>query len=434
MRTNMLILCFIFSLIGFCPFSASAQEIIYDSFDDGVINTDLWGVSGSVIETGGKIVLGTEGMITALNPNLISMTFSVIGYQNINEGEHVNIHLATQTPTGDLVLVGEYIDRYSDPPFVNNYVFCQWYEDGIIDLAHLHQIDLQPAQWGVTYIFGLEYTSEGSVLVKVNGQVVYSFSVPGADIAYSKGGTKFWFRADRVEPKGGDVTAEIDWATAKELPTVEISGFPAIVISKPKKNSPYYTLNAKANPDGGTYKWEIVSGQDKIRFITSTENDYMVIQGIAPSQLKDDVVIKLTYTINSMTAEDTHHITVQEPTTIDIVNGYPMPEGESTIYRYQANDQLNESIEIWGMEVTEVWRLAKICKRALLSKLDRHFTITVTTDNLGTWEDELYYPSDGYVKLEQKITVEGWPVSSRCLIYYYGNETSIEGTCDNKCN
>ena len=222
---SVLVLIFIFGSVIVSLVSAQEDYHVYDNFDDGVIDTDLWGVSGPVSERDGKMFLDTEGMIYALKENLIGMSFSVIGHQNIDVGEHVNIHLATQTPTGDLVLVGEYIDinpptNPGDPPLINNYVFCQWYEDGIIDLEHLHHVDLQLAQWGVTYIFGLEYTPEGLILVNINGQVVYSFSVPGVDIAYSQGGAKFWFKADSVE--GGDVTAEIDWAKAKELPIPDV--------------------------------------------------------------------------------------------------------------------------------------------------------------------------------------------------------------------
>jgi hypothetical protein len=199
---------------------AFADYTLYDDFNDDSINTDLWGFSGPVQEREGKIILGTEGMIWIQKNNIIGMSFSVTGYQNIGIGDHVNIHLATRTPTNDLVIVGEAIHIYpadnpDDPPGVNNYIICQWYEDGIIDLEHLHHVNLQPAQWGVPYIFGLEYSPEGSILVKVNEDVVYSFSVPGADVAYSQGGAQFWFRADNVEPWGGDVTAEIDWAEAK---------------------------------------------------------------------------------------------------------------------------------------------------------------------------------------------------------------------------
>lgn len=217
----------IFILLSVYVFSFSTENetyfYIYDKFNDGVIDTDLWAVSGPVAEYDRKMVLSTEGIITTLKKNLIGMWFSVRGSQNIGVGEHVNIHLATQTPASDIVIVGEYIDidppvNPDDPPFINKYVFCQWYEDGIIDQQHLHHVDLEEAQWGVTYIFGLEYTREGSILVWVNGQIVYSFSVPGVDLAYSQEGAPFWFIADSVE--GGDVTAKIGWAKAEAVKKV----------------------------------------------------------------------------------------------------------------------------------------------------------------------------------------------------------------------
>ena len=217
-RTNLkiwvVISVFLLGLVG----SVSASD--YDNFDDGVIDQDLWWVSDYVTESGGKAVLSTqgqsaEGIITAKNEALIAMWYSVIGHQDISLSEHVNIHLATRTPADHLVIVGMYRNIWpspnpGDPPGESNYLFCRWSGPGVPpEFSH---IVLEPAQWGATYVFGLEYTAQGSILVWVNGAVVYSFPAAGVDIGYSQGGAQFWFLADSVE--GGDVTVEIDWAKA----------------------------------------------------------------------------------------------------------------------------------------------------------------------------------------------------------------------------
>jgi len=195
-------------------------DYFYDTFDDGVIDTNLWGVSGPADENYGKIILYTDTRITALNKNLIGMWFSAIGHQNISPGDQVDISVGTSLPDGSEISAGILFDDNRIEPNLperlrienKSVVFCQWRDQyGVFEWA-----DLQPAQWGVPYIFGLEYTQEGSILVWVNGQVMYSFSVPGADILYSQGGTSFWFNAWSVIGNN-NVTAEIDWAKAVQV-------------------------------------------------------------------------------------------------------------------------------------------------------------------------------------------------------------------------
>jgi len=206
--------------------STQGDIFFYDTFDDGVIDEGLWWVSDHVSEFGGKAVLSTlgqnaEGQIVASRNDLVGMWFSAIGYQDIAFGEHVNIHLATKTPSNQLVTVGINRDIYSDdPPAENNKLFCQWFGPGVPE--EYGWVVLGEAQWGTTYVFGLEYTSSGTVLVWVNGSVACTFPAAGADVAYSQGGAEFWFLADSVN--GGAVTAEIDWAKARSKP------FPVLLV------------------------------------------------------------------------------------------------------------------------------------------------------------------------------------------------------------
>jgi hypothetical protein len=196
----------------------SENWFVLDEFDDGQINTDLWRVSGGVAEGDGKLILSTDGQVRSLKKGLIGMELSAVCYQNIVPGQHVNFHLTTTTSTGDMIVLVIYRADGS-PNYLNNDIACQWLRNGI----NLQHIVLQTAQWGTQYLFGLEYTQDGSVLVRINGQVVYSFAgVPGADIAYKEGATDFHFKNDSIEG-GGSINAEIDWvksksATKKALP------------------------------------------------------------------------------------------------------------------------------------------------------------------------------------------------------------------------
>jgi len=209
-----LVLVFILSAFGGVS-SASAQSdyVLYDDFEDGVLNLDLWAPWGPYNEETGQVVLGTDGSIQTTK-KLIGMSAALKGYQNVGAvGDNVNVHLMTVTPTGDVVAVAGHINiaeplNPGDPPIIVSNVACVWYEGGITYPPYIHQIDLQPAQWEQTYVFGLEYTPDGSILVMVNRTVVYSFpDIPGAADAYSQGGAVFKIQAG--SPAGGDVRAEI---------------------------------------------------------------------------------------------------------------------------------------------------------------------------------------------------------------------------------
>ncbi len=157
-------------------------EYYYDNFNDGVINGDLWWIINSANEETGKLILdapsGTDVGISALRQPFIGMWCSMRGYQHMEVGDHLGIHMATATSGGGYLTVGIYRHLWppanpNDPLGENNYVFCGTHQ------VQEH-IDLEPAQWGADYTFGLEYTPQGAILVWVNGQVAHSFSVPGS--------------------------------------------------------------------------------------------------------------------------------------------------------------------------------------------------------------------------------------------------------------
>lgn len=235
---------------------------------------------------------------------------------------------------------------------------------------------------------------------------------------------------------------------AEPLPTVEIMGPPAIVIYNRVPSSPKVVLEALVDPVGGDYEWQILLGQDKARFVGNTHGESAAIKGIGPSEEKNDVVIKLTYTIGSQCAEAIHYITVQRPNFLEVLDGYPQTERQydddgnvvdyTTTYCYQVMDQLNPANPINAqMRVTEFLTVA--CANVWYGYTHRPvYFRSVFTNDLGAVCDDFTPPLRRFgppipvnllIKSQQLIDVAGWLMDVRCLTYFYDYATSEEGIC-----
>ncbi len=235
-----LALVFILGVFGGVS-SASTQSnyVLYDDFEDGVLNLELWAPWGSHSEETGQAVLGKDGSIQTTK-KLIGMSAVLKGYQNVRAvGEGANVHLTTATSTGDVVAVGGHMNRVEssnpgNPPATMSNVECVWYEGGITYPPYIHHIDLEAPHWDPTYAFGLEYTQDGSILVMVNGAVVHSFpDIPGAADAYSQGGAVF--KIQTGSPGEGDVRAEIYDVYAR-VATPPVASFKWLKVVEPGDN------------------------------------------------------------------------------------------------------------------------------------------------------------------------------------------------------
>ena len=214
---------FILFCVGVPFVSAQEGRYVYDYFNDGVINTALWDLTGDGLglvyeHLDGGLILsnypGTNAEITATDKHLTGMWFHAQCISNfLSSGGHINVSIGTTLPNdGNSISAGILFD---DNRTVNKSVlFAQW----INQYGLVEWVDIAPAQWGIPYTFGLEYTSDGSILVWVNDQVVHSFLVPGADILYSQGGASFWFHAMSVFGGENSALAIVVSAEAKRLP------------------------------------------------------------------------------------------------------------------------------------------------------------------------------------------------------------------------
>jgi len=224
--------------------------------------------------------------------------------------------------------------------------------------------------------------------------------------------------------------------------TVTIDGPPATVIYNPVHRSPKVTLRAQADPPGGEYDWEILEGEDKVRLLGRNPHRRVVrIQGMAPSESKDDVVIKVTYRVDGQICSDTHNLTVQKPTCLKVLhvddNIRRNRRGEVVYYKFtywfQVADQLSPAyhIEVDDMQVREV-------KKVVSNNYPRRFPmreriILTKTQNEGIFKDDLAthpwppigrfflpsIPKDLFIEVDQDIYIAGWHVDQRRQTYYY---------------
>lgn len=299
------------------------------------------------------------------------------------------------------------------------------------------------------------FTIQGGGITPGIGPVIttYTGTLDGNIINGDFSGYASWTYKDE---NGNLITETATWTGTftviieKPECNVKIIGSPAIVIYEPALSSPKVILDTITDPPSGNYEWTILSGQDKVRFVGNTNSESAVIQGIAPSEENNDVAIKVTYMIESQICEATHYITVQKPTLLKVLDGYPKTEVQynntgkivdyTTTYGYQVMDQLNPANPIYAkMKATELIQI--VCANQWYVYLTSIYFRSILTNDLGIFEDELQPPLKRFgppipvnllCKYQQRIEVAGWPMDIRCLIYYYDHATSEEGICG-KC-
>lgn len=111
-------------------------------------------------------------------------------------------------------------------------------------------------------------------------------------------------------------------ASVPALPTVSQDGCDVkikgekVVCLFCEGESPSTVLEAQGTPGGGTYKWEATDGSDKVG-VTPKDNKAWV-KGKKPSENKEDVEVKVTYTVKEKDCPDRIKLTVLEPTSLRV--------------------------------------------------------------------------------------------------------------------
>jgi hypothetical protein len=221
------------------------------------------------------------------------------------------------------------------------------------------------------------------------------------------------------------------------------------VLANPSTASEHITLKAEffplkeyPTPPHGRYDWSIVSGDHKVEFM-GFPGDYhrpsVGVQPIAASTSRNDVKIKVEFTGSVPSCEAYFYMTIVQPTSIRVVEGYPTPTevfyndqgrvvGYLVDYAFQVCDQFGEPIPVAGMQVREEMNVLSRTHRIISP---RQFE-TYWTDGGGIWEEQLGTPRplytpipDNYLmEVEQKIQVEGWLVATRRQTYHHDYATS----------
>ncbi len=222
-----------------------------------------------------------------------------------------------------------------------------------------------------------------------------------------------------------------------------------MVVYRPATDSPTLSLQAKAQPLGGTCTWQIVKGQDKVRFTGSSSAQAIKIQAKNASTQKWDVEVEVTYSFGAASqTSPAHFVTVQKPTSL-IEFEPPKQETDPKklsgllywwIYKFQVVDQFGEAIGRKGMSVWEGWD--KKCEthetwtestfeKSTKTNKDGRFLDDLTLEGqlFFPWRGRMDVPRDYVRKQTQAIKVGGWPVDLRCQTYEFSKATSVRGDC-----
>ena len=218
----------------------------------------------------------------------------------------------------------------------------------------------------------------------------------------------------------------------------------------------FFPLEEYPAPPHGQYKWSIVSGADKVKFLgfpgEQTLGPRINVRPIAESTSRNDVEIKVKFTSYSgsvPSCEAYYKMTVLKPTFLRVAEGFPKgPDihynsgggvvGYVVDYAFQVYDQFAEPIPVGGMQVKE--QMDVLCRSHRII-FPSQFE-TCWTDESGVWEEQLGtpdhdlykpIPQDFLMKVDQDIYVEGWHIGARCQTYHYNYATSEEGSCTRGC-
>jgi hypothetical protein len=224
-----------------------------------------------------------------------------------------------------------------------------------------------------------------------------------------------------------------------------------IVVASNPKNSPPVVYTATVNPPGGSYSWGVVQGQDKVTGIqkSKTSNTYTVTAK-SESGSPGDVAIKVVYTYNTHVNEAiTPSLTVLKPSYLNVYAIETSPPnynkknefiGYETTYSLQVMDQWREKpVQVKGMSYTESGKLVYTNDPYILKNPNVILGPGGKTNNIGVFNDVLApfpqslnrpaLPINARSYVEQKITVLGWPMPTRCQIHSYSGSISQEGSC-----
>lgn len=116
-------------------------------------------------------------------------------------------------------------------------------------------------------------------------------------------------------------------------------------------------LSAEPFPRGGTYKWSVIKGADKVDILGTGTSKTIKLKAKKKSAAKLDTEIKVVYTVNCQQCEATIKLTVRKPTTMrDVQVHQPLINGYVRRVCYTVQDQFGEDLKEAGMKPREAMK------------------------------------------------------------------------------
>lgn len=108
----------------------------------------------------------------------------------------------------------------------------------------------------------------------------------------------------------------------EEQPSVTISGVRPLVLVKEEagRGSPRIDLTAYGNPSGGSYRWSLVSGADKVDLEGDVTSQTIGLRPKKADCSKNDIIVKVDYSTSEGSASDQVALTVHKPTAAILVH------------------------------------------------------------------------------------------------------------------
>ncbi len=101
----------------------------------------------------------------------------------------------------------------------------------------------------------------------------------------------------------------------EEEPKVIITGVKPLILCKEEegRGSPLLLLHADGTPSGGSYRWSLVEGADKVEILGATNTNTLQLHPKKPSQDRNDVVVRVDYSCDEGLASDQVALTIHKP-------------------------------------------------------------------------------------------------------------------------
>ncbi|MEK6569849.1 MAG: hypothetical protein AABZ61_00655, partial [Bacteroidota bacterium] len=109
-------------------------------------------------------------------------------------------------------------------------------------------------------------------------------------------------------------------STATDTCTVEIKGGPTVCLDCEGKKStqPSTVLTAVGTPKGGTYKWDVTEGKEKVTLTSNADKAF--VKGKEPSKAELDVTVTVIYTVAGKSCTKSVKLTVVKPTKLELID------------------------------------------------------------------------------------------------------------------